>query len=91
MLQVLILGAGGHAQVVQDLLLRACEAGEPYQPIGFLDDDVSLEGTSCMGLPVLGAIDQLSEFDHDAVVVAIGNNHVRARISWARCFPMLSA
>ena len=77
---VLILGAGGHAQVVADILLRAHDAGTNCQPIGFLDDDPTLAGTAIMGLPVLGAIAQLSEFDHDAVIVAIGDNCTRARI-----------
>ena len=33
-----------------------------------------------MGLPILGTIAQLREFPHDAVVVATGDNHTRARI-----------
>jgi sugar O-acyltransferase (sialic acid O-acetyltransferase NeuD family) len=78
--RVLILGAGGHAQVVNDILLRAYEAGAKCQAIGFLDDDLSLAGTGLMGLPILGPIAQLHEFDHDAVIVAIGNNYTRTRI-----------
>ena len=77
---VLILGAGGHAQVVADILMRAYEAGATCKPIGFLDDDSALAGTTIMGLPVLGTIAQLDEFDHDAVIVAIGDNRTRARI-----------
>jgi FlaA1/EpsC-like NDP-sugar epimerase len=53
---VLILGAGGHAQVVADILLRAHEAGANCKPIGFLDDDPALAGTAIMDLPVLGTI-----------------------------------
>ena len=79
-IRTLILGAGGHAQVVADILLRAYEAGSNCKPIGFLDDNSALIGTIIMGLPVLGAIAQLSEFDHDAVIVAIGDNRTRARI-----------
>jgi len=80
MQRVLILGAGGHAQVVADILRRAHEAGAKFQPIGFLDDDSALAGKVIMGLPVLGAIAQLDEFDHDAIIVAIGDSRVRARI-----------
>jgi len=76
----MILGAGGHAQVVADILLRSHEAGASCQPIGFLDDDRTLTGKAVMGLPVLGAIAQLGEFDHDAVIVAIGDNRTRSRI-----------
>jgi acetyltransferase EpsM len=78
---VLILGAaGGHAQVVADILSRAHEAGTNGQPVGFLDDNPSLAGTAIMGLPVLGAIAQLDESEHDAVIVAIGDNRTRARL-----------
>ena len=80
MQRVLVLGAGGHAQVVADILLRAHEVGADCQPIGFLDDNPSLTGKAIMGLPVLGAIAQLDEFDHDAVIVAIGDNRTRARV-----------
>jgi sugar O-acyltransferase (sialic acid O-acetyltransferase NeuD family) len=79
-LRVLILGAGGHAQVVADILMRACEAGAKFQPIGFLDDNPSLTGMAIRGLPVLGTIAQLDEFDHEAIIVAIGDNRTRAHI-----------
>jgi len=80
MIGVMILGAGGHAQVVADILLRAHEAGANCRPIGFLDDNSSLAGTTIMGLPVLGSIAQLGQFDHDAVIAAIGDNRTRFRI-----------
>jgi sugar O-acyltransferase (sialic acid O-acetyltransferase NeuD family) len=80
MVRVLILGAGGHAQVVTDILLRAHQAGASAHPIGFLDDDSTLVGTTIMDFQVLGIIAQLDEFDHDAIIVAIGDNHTRARL-----------
>jgi acetyltransferase EpsM len=80
MYRVLILGAGGHAQVVCDILLCARAAGVDCQPIGFLDDNLHLTGTIVLGLPVLGPIVQRHMFDHDAILVAIGNNRMRARI-----------
>ena len=39
--EVIILGAGGHAEVVADILLRAHEAGAEWKPIGFLHGDSS--------------------------------------------------
>ena len=80
MQRVLILGAGGHAQVVADILMRAHEAGANCKPVGFLDDNPSLASTAIMGLPVLGTIAQLDKFDHDALIVAIGDNRTRARL-----------
>ncbi|MDA2936711.1 acetyltransferase [Acidobacteria bacterium AH-259-A15] len=78
--RVLILGAGGHAQVVADILLRAHEVGTNCKPIGFLDSNSSLTGRAIMGLPVLGEFGQLPEFDHDAIIIAIGDNYTRASI-----------
>jgi sugar O-acyltransferase (sialic acid O-acetyltransferase NeuD family) len=80
MVRVLILGAGGHAQVVADILLRAHQAGASAHLLGFLDDDSTLVGTTIMGLQVLGTIAQLDEIDHDAIIVAIGDNRTRARL-----------
>lgn len=77
MQRVLILGAGGHAQVVADILMRARDAGEPICPIGYLDDNPRLYGRRLLGLPVLGPIARLSYVDHDGVIVAIGNNDIR--------------
>lgn len=77
---MLILGAGGHAQMVANILLRSHQGGSSWKPIGFLDDDPALAGTTITGLPVLGTISQLGEINHDAVIVAVGDNRTRARI-----------
>lgn len=80
MKRVLIIGAGGHAQVVADILLRAAEAGGDAQPIGFLDDDPELLGARILGLPVIGPLASLGETEHDAVIVGIGDNRKRSQI-----------
>lgn len=77
---VVILGAGGHAQVVADILLAARRAGGECEPIGFLDDDPALLGKRFFGLEVLERISELKKVTHDAVIVSIGENHTRARI-----------
>jgi len=79
--RVLILGAGGHAQVVADILLRARDAGQPVIPIGYLDDDASLHGKGLLDLPVLGQTSALSRIPHDALIIAIGSNQIRKRIA----------
>jgi sugar O-acyltransferase (sialic acid O-acetyltransferase NeuD family) len=78
--QILILGAGGHAQVVADILLRMQDAGEPIWPIGYLDDDPRRQGQVLLGLPVLGRIADLARVAHDAVIIAIGDNTVRRNL-----------
>lgn len=80
-MRVLIIGAGGHGQVVADTLLAGLEQnGASLQPIGFLDDDPSLHGRVYLGLPVLGAVARLAEIEHEAVIVAIGSNRTRRQI-----------
>lgn len=78
--QVVIVGAGGHGQVVADILLRMTEAGAPVLAVGFVDDAPELAGQNAMGLPVLGGLDDLGSIPHDAVVVAIGSNQVRQKV-----------
>jgi FlaA1/EpsC-like NDP-sugar epimerase len=83
--RVLIIGAGGHGQVVADVLLTAMAEGCGLQPVGYLDDEERLNGQRFLALSVLGPIREHRQFDHDAVIVAIGDN---ARIGevpgWSR-------
>lgn len=80
MIRVLIVGAGGHAQVVADILQQASAEGQGVYPLGFLDDAQGLRGVQIQGLPVLGALADLSNIPHDAIVVAIGDNATRQRV-----------
>ncbi len=80
MKRVLIIGAGGHAQVVADILMRARDAGSPIEPLGYLDDRPDLQDRMLLGLPVFGNLAALAEIPHDALIVAIGDNAVRARL-----------
>lgn len=85
-MRVVIVGAGGHGQVVADVLMSAARLGSGVQPAGYVDDDASFAGQLLLGLPVLGGIDSLSHVPHDGVVVAIGNNAIRRKV-----FDMLAA
>ncbi len=78
--RVLIVGAGGHAQVVADILGRMSDADNEVAPIGYLDDDPTLLGQDRLGLPVLGSTKQLSLAAHDAIVVAVGDNETRRNL-----------
>ncbi|WP_298820683.1 acetyltransferase [Chloroflexus sp.] len=78
--RILIIGAGGHGQVVADILLQAAAKGADHQPIGYLDDNPRHHGQLAQGLPVLGPIAALSAIPHDRIVIAIGDNRLRARL-----------
>ena len=81
MVTTLIIGAGGHGKVVLDVL----RAGGTCRPVGFVDADERLWGTTVGGLPVVGGPHQLARLAAGhraaAVVIAIGDN--RARVSYA--------
>jgi len=79
-MQVLIIGAGGHGQVVADILLRMRERDHVVEPVGYLDDNPSLAGQAFLGLPVLGTSSDIGELAHDAVVVAVGDNAIRRHL-----------
>ncbi len=79
-MRVLILGAGGHGQVVANALLHMREAGTPVTPLGYLDDDPGLKGRSFFDLTVFGPMDRLSDIPHECVVVAVGDNVTRQRL-----------
>jgi sugar O-acyltransferase (sialic acid O-acetyltransferase NeuD family) len=72
---LIVIGAGGHGQVVAD---AARLAG--YQVVGYLDD-ASAKQDCCVGdLPVLGRVSDWQRFIPAALVVAIGDNRTRARV-----------
>jgi acetyltransferase EpsM len=71
--RVVIVGAGGQGAIVADILQG--------DATGFVDDAPGLAGTRVLGLPVFGAIDVLREIDHDAVIVAIGDNRTRRTLT----------
>jgi sugar O-acyltransferase (sialic acid O-acetyltransferase NeuD family) len=78
MQRILILGAGGHGQVVADILREMARAGAAVEPIGFLDDDPALRATAPLGLPVLGGLAE--RVDVEAAIVAIGDNATRREL-----------
>jgi UDP-perosamine 4-acetyltransferase len=81
-MDVVIVGAGGHGKVVLDILRAS--TGSKIRPVGFLDADPSLVGTTINDLPVLGPIHHIAKLRQQKVagaIVAIGDN--RARFSYA--------
>ncbi len=78
MLNTVVIGAGGHGKVVLDIL----RAGGRYRPVGFVDADPDLAGTTVGGLPVFGAVHLLNRLTVQhrlaAAVVGIGDNRARA-------------
>lgn len=78
--RILILGAGGHAQVIADILLHADASHAQGTLAGFLDDDCALHGCMILDHPVLGPLDKLAATEHHAVIIGIGDNCTRRSI-----------
>jgi sugar O-acyltransferase (sialic acid O-acetyltransferase NeuD family) len=80
-MKVVIVGAGGHGQVVADMIVAGARVGgDVVQLAGFVDEDPGLVGTEVNGVPVLGTLNSIGRLAADAFVVAIGSNRERARI-----------
>lgn len=78
--RVLIIGAGGHAQVVADALMQARSAGKPMEPVGYLDDCADLHGCVRLGIPVLGDLARRYTLHFDLLIIGIGDNQTRRRL-----------
>lgn len=74
--RLVVIGAGGHGQVVAD----AVRQRPGWDVVGYLDEDPSLRGAVIGGVRVLGGIEDLPDVDHEEVVVAIGENRRRAAV-----------
>jgi sugar O-acyltransferase (sialic acid O-acetyltransferase NeuD family) len=77
-MKILIVGAGGHGQVVADILEAQRVAGDDVHVIGFVDDDPELLGRHRLGRPILGSLADITRLGHDGVVLAVGDNSRRA-------------
>ncbi len=79
-MRVLIIGAGGHAKVVHDVLV---ESG--VHVVGFLDDNGELWGQQLFGLPITGPLNAIRQTNPDGAIVAIGDNAARKRVyTWLK-------
>jgi sugar O-acyltransferase (sialic acid O-acetyltransferase NeuD family) len=71
-LKILIIGAGGHARVIADIIRL-----QGHSIVGYLDDATSLIGQQIHGLPVLGRVDTYQSYTYDKIVLGIGSNQIR--------------
>jgi sugar O-acyltransferase (sialic acid O-acetyltransferase NeuD family) len=78
MIDIVIIGAGGHGKVVLDILHK----GSRFRAVGFLDANPKLAGSTVSGFPVWGAIHLLGRIQQQhrlgGAIVAIGDNRARA-------------
>jgi len=71
--KVILIGAGGHAKVVLDIILKNGD-----EAIGFLDDTAK---DSILGYPILGKINDCVNYKDAFFIISIGNNYIREKIA----------
>lgn len=76
MKKVVIIGAGGHAKVIADIIVKSGD-----EVIGFLDDNEE-QPNRILGFPYLGKIENVNKYsDECSFVIGIGSNSVRKQIA----------
>lgn len=78
---IVILGAGGHAGVIADLIEAATGRNRPGGGISFLDDSTP-SGTMVYGYPVEGKIADCMKYPAGTeFIIGIGDNRLRSEIA----------
>lgn len=78
MKKIVIIGAGGHAREVLDILLT-CQTGDKRaEVLGFIDEDPDRHGQILAGLPILGDFRWFEKVNRKeiAVICAVGTPHI---------------
>lgn len=74
---VIIIGAGGHAKVIADIIYKSGD-----NLIGFLDDNLANKGKEIyLGKKVLGTTKDIKIYNKNYFVIGIGNNSIRKKIN----------
>ncbi len=90
---VIIYGAGGLGDLVQDIL----QQGSQYRPVAFLDSDPARRGQTHASLPIRGGLEHADALRAEGVrnvIVAVGDNFTRVSLAEtlaARGFALASA
>lgn len=80
MKKIAIFGAGGFGREVQMLIEKINTVNKEFEIIGFFDEGVQI-GSLVNGLPVIGGIKELNDFnDYIYIAIAIGNPLTKKKI-----------
>lgn len=81
MKNIILIGAGGHASVIIDILESMKKIGYKINIKGFLDDNENL--SDFMGYPIIDKIKNTLDYNNQDTefVIAIGNNKIRKEIA----------
>lgn len=78
--KVVILGAGGFAREVLDII-RACNKVDfQYDFLGFIDENPTTHGKVLNDFPVLGGLDWLARYGDVRAICGIGNPAIKKKV-----------
>jgi len=80
MVKIVIWGAGGFGREVAWLIKEISRADTKYELVGFLDDNITLQGKYINGYPVLGGFHYLQENGNIAIAIALGDPYARLNL-----------
>lgn len=80
MTKLVVLGAGGHAREIADVVRACIDAGDGFELLGFVDDDPRTHGRTLHEGPVLGPLAALAGRAGIELVCGIGSPAARARV-----------
>lgn len=77
MKDVIIIGAGGHAKVIAEIVLKSGD-----NVVGFLDDNNDLQNKAIyLNKKVIGTTKDINKYNDYYFVIGIGNNTIRKKIN----------
>lgn len=77
MKKVVILGAGGHAKVIADIINKSGD-----EVVGFLDDNLDIQNNIIyLNKKVLGTTNDIDKYKDYYFVIGIGNNKIRKKLA----------
>ncbi len=81
MKDIVIIGAGGFAREVAWLIEDINKKEQQWNLLGFIDDNLELQGKEINGYKVIGTIEDYQKMSNEIYsVIAIGNGEIRKKI-----------
>lgn len=80
MKDLIIIGASGFGREVLWLVERINEKSAEWNILGFVDDDLSIQGEEINGYKVIGTSDDVLKYSNSYFVCAVGASHIRKKV-----------
>ena len=78
--KLIIIGAGGLGREVAWLVERINKVSPTWELLGFIDDNIEIQGKEFNGYKVMGTVNDACKFENTYFVCAVGNAKARKSI-----------